>query len=192
MAEMREIMRLLGIAASVAALVASLPVALATAQENGATREAGSAQATAQMVDGEGRTVGAAYLRDTPNGVLLKLELKNATPGPHALHIHEVGKCERPSFESAGGHFNPDRKKHGIMSAAGPHAGDLPNIEVPTSTQLSVEFLVPGLTLAAGPRSILDANGSALMIHSTQDDYKTDPAGGAGDRLVCGEIKAVK
>lgn len=144
--------------------------------------------ATAVLVDAQGRGVGEARLQQTPNGVLLGLDLKNATPGVHGLHIHEVGRCDRPSFESAGGHFSPDRRAHGFLNPRGPHAGDLPNIFVPVSTELSVEYLLRDVTLDAGARSLLDANGSALVIHAGKDDYMSDPAGEAGDRLGCGPI----
>jgi Cu-Zn family superoxide dismutase len=144
--------------------------------------------ASARLVDTQGRNVGEARLQQTPHGVLLKLELKNATPGVHALHIHEVGRCEAPSFESAGGHFAPSARQHGFLNARGPHAGDLPNIEVPASTQLTVEHLVSDVTLEPGAQSLLDSNGSAIVIHAGKDDYATEPAGDSGDRLACGRI----
>jgi superoxide dismutase, Cu-Zn family len=144
--------------------------------------------ASAKMIDGEGRSVGEVRLRQAQKNVLLTLSLKNATPGIHGLHIHEVGQCNRPSFESAGGHFNPDARQHGFLNARGPHAGDLPNIEIPTTTELAAEFLVPNVTLDHGPRSLLDDNGSTVVIHSGKDDYTNDPAGHSGDRLACGAI----
>jgi Cu-Zn family superoxide dismutase len=144
--------------------------------------------ATAVLVDAQGRGVGEARLQQTPSGVLLRLDLKNATPGVHGLHIHEVGRCDGSSFESAGGHFSPDRRAHGFLNPRGPHAGDLPNIFVPVSTELSVEYVLRDVTLDAGARSLLDANGSALVIHAGKDDYMSDPAGEAGDRLGCGPI----
>jgi Cu-Zn family superoxide dismutase len=174
-----------------------MTAALLTAQEGARpqpssqpSQPAGSMMAaTASLVDASGRNIGGAHLRETPHGVLIKLELKNATPGPHGFHIHETGKCERPSFASAGGHFNPTGRKHGLLNPDGPHAGDLPNIEVPSTTNLSIEHFASGVTLKPGPRSLLDTDGSAVMIHSAQDDYMSDPAGNAGERLACGEIK---
>jgi Cu-Zn family superoxide dismutase len=102
-------------------------------------------------------------------GVLLRLDLKNATPCVRGLHIHEVGRCDAPSFESAGRHFSPDRRAHGFLNTRGPHPGDLPNIFMPVSTELSLEYLMPDVTLDPGPRSLLDANGSALVIHASKD-----------------------
>lgn len=145
--------------------------------------------ATAPLVDSQGRTVGEARLQQTPNGVLLKLDLRNATPGAHALHIHGVGRCEGPGFKSAGDHFAPGGKKHGFLNKQGPHAGDLPNLDVPSTGQLSVEHLVKDVTLESGPASLLDADGSAIVIHASKDDYSSDPAGNAGDRIVCGAVR---
>ena len=161
----------------------------ATAQQPaGTTGTQHGPTASAALVDREGREIGQAYLRETPHGVLLKLDLKNATPGTHGLHVHEVGRCDRPSFESAGGHFNPGNREHGFFSARGPHAGDLPNIVVPSSTELSVEFFVPNLKIAPGAGSLVDDDGSALVMHAGQDDYSTQPSGDSSDRLACGEI----
>jgi Cu-Zn family superoxide dismutase len=154
----------------------------------GAQAPGTSTMATATLTDARGGGVGEARLQQTPNGVLLMLDLRNATPGVHALHIHEVGKCDAPSFESAGGHFEPAGRAHGFLNPRGPHAGDLPNIHVPDAKRLSVEYLITSVTLDAGPRSLLDANGSALVIHAGKDDYTSDPAGEAGDRLACGPI----
>lgn len=148
-----------------------------------------AASAGATLMDSQGRTIGQALLRQATGGVLLQIDLKNATPGIHGLHIHEVGRCDRPSFESAGGHFNPTNRQHGFLNPQGPHVGDLPNIEVPATTNLSVEYFVPGLTLDSGQQSALDANGSSIVIHSGKDDYGTEPAGESGDRLACGQIE---
>lgn len=148
----------------------------------------GPAGAVATLADAQGRNVGTAQLRSTPHGVLLQLDLKNVTPGVHGLHIHEVGRCEGSDFTSAGAHFNPTGRQHGFLNPRGPHAGDLPNIDVPSSTAYSVEYLIPNVTLDPGPQSLMDDNGSAIVIHAKPDDYTSDPAGEAGDRLVCGAI----
>jgi Cu-Zn family superoxide dismutase len=144
--------------------------------------------AGAALVDGEGRRLGEARLEQAPHGVLLDVELKNATPGIHGLHIHSVGKCDRPTFETAGGHFNPTNRQHGFMNPQGPHAGDLPNIEVPSTTQLSVQFFLRDVTLTPGPASLLDSDGSALVMHAGKDDHVTEPSGDSRERLACGVI----
>jgi len=144
--------------------------------------------ASASIKDAQGQTVATVTLRDVPSGVLLKADFTGVTPGVHALHIHTTGKCEAPMFTSAGGHFAPGGTKHGLMSAMGPHAGDLPNIFVGADGKLSEEVLVKGVTLAPGATSLLDADGSAIVLHATADDYLTDPAGNAGGRIACGVV----
>ena len=144
--------------------------------------------AKASLKDAGGKDVGTVNLTQTPHGVLLKLSLKGVPAGEHAFHIHAVGKCE-PPFTSAGGHFNPGSKKHGMAAADGPHAGDMPNLYVPASGELVVEIANPMISLVKGqPNSLFDADGSAIIIHAGADDYKTDPTGNAGDRIACGVI----
>src|SRR5829696_8877144 len=144
--------------------------------------------ANTQLKDASGKPVGDVDLVQTPAGVLIKLQIKGLTPGEHAFHVHAVGKCEAP-FESAGPHFNPGNHKHGIMSGEG-HAGDMPNLYVPQSGELSVEIVNAAVSLEKGkPNSLLDSDGSSLVIHARADDYKSDPAGNAGDRIACGVIQ---
>ncbi len=143
--------------------------------------------AHATLKNAEGKVVGEATLEGTPNGVLIHADFTNLPPGTHAFHIHETGKCE-PPFKSAGGHFNPMKKHHGFEEAAGYHAGDLPNIDVPDSGKLKVDIFDPHATLQ-GKNSVFDKDGSALVVHAGADDYKSDPAGNAGDRIACGVIE---
>src|SRR5258706_5177128 len=147
---------------------------------------AGTASAT--INDAMGKTIGTATLRETSSGVLIKVDFTAAPSGTHALHVHTTGKCDAPMFMTAGGHFAPGMTKHGLLAPGGPHAGDLPNIYVPADGKLSVELLEPNVTLAAGPRSLLDADGSAIVLHAMADDYMTDPAGNAGGRIACGVV----
>ena len=144
--------------------------------------------ATAVLKDAAGQKVGSAALQETPNGVLLTVDLAGVPAGAHAFHIHEHGRCDPPSFDSAGEHFALHRKQHGFLDVAGPHAGDLPNIHVPEDKRLSVEILARGVTIGPGDQSIADADGAALVIHADRDDYKTQPAGEAGKRIACGVI----
>jgi Cu-Zn family superoxide dismutase len=144
-------------------------------------------KASAVLKDSSGKEIGTATLADTPSGTLITLDLTAAPPGTHGFHIHTVGKCEPPEFESAGGHFNPDKAKHGYLNAEGPHAGDMPNVHVPDSGKLTVEVLNPLVTLGA-ESPLLDEDGSSIMLHADADDYMTDPAGHAGGRIACGVI----
>lgn len=151
------------------------------------TAQTGQGAPSVEIKDASGAKVGGATLTQTPNGVLVKVNLTKVPPGGHAFHIHETGRCEAP-FESAGGHFNPANKKHGFLDAAGPHAGDLPNIDVPQSGALTFEFLARDARLTGDSNNLLDADGAALVMHAGLDDYRTDPAGKAGDRIACGVV----
>lgn len=148
-----------------------------------------TATAGAQLIGLEGQDHGSISLSGTPHGVLLVATLRGLPEGDHGFHIHETGKCE-PPFESAGGHFNPTERVHGILDPEGMHAGDMPNLHVPASGNLQLEVLNPNVSLEddeAG--NLLDDDGSAIMIHARPDDYATDPGGNAGDRIACGVIK---
>ena len=148
------------------------------------TFAADKAQAT--LKDASDKEVGHATLIGTTGGVLITLDLTAVPAGERAIHIHAVGKCEPPKFESAGPHFNPEQHQHGVINPKGPHAGDMPNLHVPESGKLQVEVL--NTNVAISEASLLDADGSAIVIHAAADDYKTDPAGNAGDRIACGVI----
>jgi superoxide dismutase, Cu-Zn family len=150
-----------------------------------AAHSAAGDKATAQMKDRDGKLVGTISLTETPQGVLLNGELDGLPTGPHGFHLHTVGRCE-PPFTSAGGHFNPDNRKHGFHDAGGAHAGDLPNLHVVADGKAVADAMAPGLTVSGGSRSLLDQDGTALVIHARADDYRTDPAGESGDRIVCG------
>ena len=143
--------------------------------------------ATAVLKDPEGKVVGKVTLVAVPTGILLDVNLSARPAGDHALHIHGIGKCQPPSFKSAGGHFNPNEEEHGLMNLEGPHAGDMPNIHVPDNGKLKIEVLNPMVTLR-GDNAILDGDGSALVIHAGADDYKTNPSGDAGARIACGVV----
>jgi len=144
-------------------------------------------KATADIKDASGKSLGEAVLVQRDGAVEIDVTLTGLPQGTHAFHIHEIGRCDAP-FESAGGHFNPDGKKHGKDNPAGPHAGDLPNIEVSDSGRVKLQVAVKGVSIDSGPGALLDGDGSALVVHEGADDYKTDPSGNAGKRLACGVI----
>jgi Cu-Zn family superoxide dismutase len=154
-----------------------------------ATFSASAQNAKAAIKNAEGKEVGSAALTQTPAGVLIKLSLKGVPAGEHAFHIHAVGKCE-PPFTSAGDHFNPGKKKHGIMASAGAHAGDMPNLHILANGELVVEVLNAAVTLHKGKvNSLLRPEGTSLIVHAGKDDYKSDPTGEAGGRIACGVIE---
>ena len=147
-----------------------------------------SQTASAQIRNTKGQNVGKVTLTETPHGVLIMAELWNMPQGTHAFHIHEKGTCEAP-FKSAGGHFNPSDREHGILNPKGMHAGDLPNIHIPPDGKLTIEVFNPQVTLRKGRNSLFDSDGSSIVIHDGPDDYKTNPAGAAGPRIACGVIE---
>jgi Cu-Zn family superoxide dismutase len=143
--------------------------------------------AAATLRDTNGASVGEVELRQAPLGVIARVRLEGVPAGEHGFHVHEVGSCV-PPFESAGGHYAPEGRAHGIESPEGMHAGDLPNVRVPGSGALDVTLFLDRLSLR-GQNPLLDADGSAFVVHDMPDDYRTDPAGEAGGRIACGVVE---
>lgn len=156
--------------------------------------------AAATLNDDSGQIVGSATLSQDANGLVhVHVEIscptnscKSVLPGDHGLHFHAVGSCVsggNPVFASAGGHFNPLAKQHGLSNPAGPHAGDAPNITVNSTGHGDVRFTTDRITLTPGASSLFDVDGTALVIHAGPDDQMSQPAGNSGARVACGVVK---
>jgi len=166
-----------------ALLLASVPSARAAP-----AADAGQPPAVVTTLkDRQGKSVGTVTITEAPHGLLVRGTVEGLPPGPHAIHLHETGKCEAP-FTSAGAHFNPSQKTHGVLSPGGPHGGDLPNLVVPASGKLDFETFAPGLSLSTGSGAVLDADGTAVVVHAKADDHASQPAGDSGDRIACGVL----
>lgn len=169
----------------IAALAAAIPALPGAAQEG--LRGTGLS-ASADMRSPDGSSLGTVTFNQTPSGYLhLIVEMQGLPPGPHGFHVHETGSCE-DDFKSAGGHY-AGGKDHGVQAQNGPHAGDFPNVHVGQDGILKVEFFTERLSLDEGGQNpLMDADGSAVVIHGKQDDYASQPSGEAGDRIACGVV----
>ena len=168
-------------------VVVVLTVGLALAM-GGETALAQNTGATAQIEDAEGNVVGNARFTEGTRGTLVAVEAQGLAPGEHGIHLHETGACDPPAFESAGGHINPAGAQHGLENPAGPHAGDLPAMTVADDGTASYEATTGRVTLSGGDGALLDADGSAIVVHADADDQATDPTGNSGDRVACGTV----
>jgi Cu-Zn family superoxide dismutase len=136
------------------------------------------------LIDSAGRQIGTVVAWQTTGGISFRVSASGLPHGLHGIHVHPIGRCDPPDFASAGTHWNPAGKQHGLNNPNGPHAGDLPNVEVAANGVLSQTVVLPNATMA----QLLDADGSSIMIHAQADDYVSQPAGNSGPKIACAVI----
>ena len=139
------------------------------------------------LINASGQSIGTVRAWQTAGGVTFRINARGLSHGVHGVHVHAVGKCEPPDFASAGPHWNPTGKKHGMNNPAGPHSGDLPNVVVAANGVLGATLVLS----AASMSSLIDADGAALVIHAAADDNVTDPSGNSGARIACAVLQPV-
>jgi Cu-Zn family superoxide dismutase len=157
-------------------LAAAIPLAACATPSDAPSRAISLA-----MVGSNGQQIGTVRMWETPGAVSFRVEANGLSVGRKGLHVHAVGRCDAPSFTTAGPHWNPTMRKHGLANPAGPHAGDLPNVPVAANGTLRETIVLSGASLAG----LRDGDGSALVLHAREDDNVTDPSGNSGDRIAC-------
>jgi len=144
--------------------------------------------ARAQLLGPENESLGEAIVGNGDDGLIVQIRAEGLSAGQHGVHLHAIGTCEGPDFKSAGGHWNPDGKEHGLDNPKGSHKGDFPNLDIGEDGKGSLEAVVPGVSLSGDKNPLLDEDGSAIVIHAGPDDLKSDPSGNSGGRVACGVL----
>ena len=179
---------------SISIFIIAAPIAVAA----GACASAPSplnrvAAAYATIANAAGEQKGTAEIwQDMDKIVHVEVQLTGMPPGAHGIHFHMTGQCDGSSstpFATAGSHFNPLGRQHGLDNPAGPHAGDAPNFTANADGTAPDSFTTDRVSLKEGSTSLFDDDGSAIVIHAAADDQTSQPAGNSGARIACGVVK---
>jgi Cu-Zn family superoxide dismutase len=175
-----------------ASMLIALPLTVAVSACATTSPDAASSNtaplAVAKLMAGDGSSRGTASVTEAADGLHVLVKGTGLTPGMHAVHVHMTGTCTAPDFASAGGHWNPTGRKHGMDNPAGAHMGDMPNMTVGSDGTGGIEYVIAGGMISGGTMPLLDADGAAVVIHAQADDNMSDPAGNAGGRIACGVL----
>jgi len=175
--------------AALTATALGLAACAARQPEPGPTPPPQMATAYADIRDSAGRTLARASATEVGDSVRIRVDAAGLPAGIYGAHVHAVGVCTPPTFDSAGPHWNPTNRQHGRDNPQGRHLGDLPNLMVGTNGQGSFEFTIASASLHSGPRAMLDGDGAAIVVHARADDNRTDPSGNSGARIGCGTLR---
>ncbi|TFI57378.1 superoxide dismutase family protein [Sphingomonas parva] len=163
--------------------------ACATGGDEGSPQsDAGPASVSAEIRDATGRVVAQSTAEEVGDGIRVRVESVALPQGAYGAHVHVTGRCDPPAFTTAGPHWNPTGRQHGKDNPQGMHKGDLPNLLVGTDGRGSFEYTIPDASLTGGASALLDADGAAVVVHQSADDYRTDPSGNSGNRIACGVL----
>ncbi len=168
---------------------AALLIPLLVLNGGAIARQPRPVSATAMLLNAQGRQVGGAHLREQKGNLYLSGYVSGLTPGDHGIHFHTIGLCTPPDFASAGGHWNPTHKQHGLENPNGYHGGDMPNLRVGADGRAKFHMTLATGPLANGPNALIDADGGSIIIHESADDMLSDPSGNSGKRAVCGVLR---
>jgi Cu-Zn family superoxide dismutase len=149
-----------------------------------ATAPAPAGGPSAPLINSAGQAIGTVVASQATEGVAFRIHATGLPPGVHGIHVHPIGRCDPPDFSTAGTHWNPTNKQHGLNNPNGPHAGDMPNVTVDANGAIDATVVLPHANMA----QLLDADGSSVMIHANADDYVSQPAGNSGAKIACAVI----
>jgi superoxide dismutase, Cu-Zn family len=162
----------------------------ATRESDGSASAATApASATETLRDAAGRAVGTATIMQAGDSLRVRIDGTALPPGAHAAHVHAVGLCTPPNFDSAGPHWNPTGRQHGKNNPAGMHKGDLPNLTADTAGRVTMEYTITDARMMGGAAPLMDGDGAAVVIHANADDYRTDPSGNSCGRIACAAFR---